>query len=160
MYDLDTVADHLCVREDVGGKEDRLPLVLHPQDQVPDLLPPRRVEAGLGLVEDEHLRVVDQRLGHAQPLQHSLGKLTETEALRPLQVDELQQGGDPFAPHARREVEETAVEVEKLPACEKVVEIGILREKTDMPAEIEIPRVAPEYLGPPRRRLEKPEEHL
>ena len=49
-----------------------LPSAAQPQDQVADLLAADRIEAAHRLVEDDHLRVVHQRLRDADALQHAL----------------------------------------------------------------------------------------
>ena len=68
-------ADLLGVPQLVGAEEDGDPLPPARQlpDQPVDVLGALRVQAGGGLVEEQHLRPVDQRPGQGEPLAHAGG---------------------------------------------------------------------------------------
>ena len=71
---MHTRSQELDVTEDVAGEEDRAPSMLLFDDEVPNFLAPDRVEAAHRFVQDEELRVVDQRRGEGDTLQHSFGQ--------------------------------------------------------------------------------------
>ncbi len=88
--------------EDVGGEHDGV-LAGERLDQLPHLDDLGGIEADGGLVEDEHLRVAEQRLGeaHSLPLalgevpDHPLDELVAVGLLRhPLDLDAARLGGD------------------------------------------------------------------
>ena len=62
------VAEPLRLVHVVRGQEHGRPPALKLVHDVPDLPPRLRVEAGRGLVEEQQLRVADQRAGHGQAL--------------------------------------------------------------------------------------------
>ena len=62
----------------MGGVEDALAELLEVRDHAPELASGRGVEAGRRLVEEEQLRIADQRDAHVEPAQ-----LTAGEAARP-----------------------------------------------------------------------------
>ena len=72
VKDRDAVADVFHVREQVRRKEDGLAAAGEGDDEVLDLAAAQRVEAGRRLVEDDEVRIVDQRLREADPPGHSL----------------------------------------------------------------------------------------
>ncbi|COZ37787.1 Uncharacterised protein [Mycobacterium tuberculosis] len=59
----------------VRGEKDRAAARLQVHDDVLDLAGVHRVQPGGGLVEEQQLRVVDQRPGEGQPHLHALGVL-------------------------------------------------------------------------------------
>ena len=69
--DADRGAQLAQLREDVAADQDRLAHVAQRAQDLAHLHPRPRVEAGGGLVEDQQLRVVDQRVGQAQSLAHA-----------------------------------------------------------------------------------------
>ena len=63
-------------------------------EQLAQLDPGARVEARGRLVEQQHLRVVDQGVGQAQPLLHAARQGLDVGVALVAEVDELQQVGD------------------------------------------------------------------
>src|SRR5262249_33808953 len=117
--------------EAMAAHDDGLAVVAQLDDQV--LHPARalRVEAGSRLVEDDQLRIVDQRLGQADALPHALRVFLEYALLVVLQADRLDQLLGPLAAHLRIELEEPAVKVERLLGVQKAVEIRLLWQIAD-----------------------------
>ena len=97
VQDRHPVGDHLDLAEQVRVDEDRPPLALELQEQVADLLAADRVHAVGRLVQEDHLRVVEERLGDPQPLLHPLGVGADLGVHPLAQADDLQRLGDPLA---------------------------------------------------------------
>ena len=64
------VAKHFRIGEYVRREENRSPLPLQLENNVAHLAPPYRIEAGHGLVQKNHLRIVQNGLGNTRALQH------------------------------------------------------------------------------------------
>ena len=132
VEDGDAVADVLHVLQAVAAHEDRLALLAQLDDQVLHPARAERVEAGGRLVEDDQLRVVDERLGQADALPHALGVFLE-DAL--LVVGRGRPSRSAPAARLRRtagvEVEQPAVEVERLLGVEEAVEVRFLGQVAD-----------------------------
>ncbi len=77
--DAHAAAEGLGVRQHVRAEEHRPALVAQPQDQLPDVAAPQRIEARHGLVEEHELGVVDERLRDAHALQHALRELAQLQ---------------------------------------------------------------------------------
>ena len=70
------VAHRLDFLQDVGREQDRLGLA-DAADRLADLADLVRVEAGGRLVHDQHVRLVQQHLGHADALAEALRELAD-----------------------------------------------------------------------------------
>ena len=68
--DRDAGAQLLELGQDVAADEDRLAHRAQLAEELAQLDPGARVEARGRLVEEQHLRIVDERVGQAQPLLH------------------------------------------------------------------------------------------
>ena len=94
LDDADRRAEVGELREDVAGDQDRL---AHPPQLVQQRLhlePGPGVEARGRLVEDQDRRVVDQRLGQAEPLLHPLGEAVDVVVALVGQVEQLEHLAD------------------------------------------------------------------
>src|SRR5206468_4841218 len=80
--DHDLVADLRDLGQDVGREHDR-PLRAERLDEAPDLDDLARVEADRGLVEDEHGRIVDERLRETDALAEALRAMSEEAIAHP-----------------------------------------------------------------------------
>jgi hypothetical protein len=74
VQDRDPVAQAFGLLQAVGGEEDRHAALAEPVDQLVDVVGGGRVQAGGGLVEEQHLRVGQQRPGQGDPLAQALGQ--------------------------------------------------------------------------------------
>ena len=82
--------------------EDRLAQRAQLAQELAQLDPGPRVEPGRGLVEQQHLRVVDQRVGEAQPLLHAARQALDVGVALSAEVDQVEQVADhPPAPVGR-----------------------------------------------------------
>src|SRR5208283_3961929 len=79
------VAQHFRVGKNVRGKQNRPPLFLQFQDDVPHLAASQRVQSRHWLVQYHHLRVVQDCLRQPDALQHSLRVFPQLNLLRCLQ---------------------------------------------------------------------------
>ena len=108
--------------EDVAADQDRL---AHPAQLAQDLahLDPRaRIQARGRLVQDEQLRVVDQRVRQAQPLAHPARERLDVRVALVDEAHDLQQLPDHGAAPRRRHVVAAREEVEVLPDPQVVVD--------------------------------------
>ena len=83
--DGDAAAQRLGVAEDVRAEEHRPALVAQLENQRADVAAAERIEPGHRLVEEDQLRVVEQRLRDADALHHPLRELPQLQA--PLGAD-------------------------------------------------------------------------
>ena len=74
VQDRDAVAEPLSLFEAVRGEEDRDATLAEVVDQVVDVAGGDRVQAGGRLVQEQHLRVAEQRPGQGDPLAQALGQ--------------------------------------------------------------------------------------
>ena len=133
--DADAVAQCLDVAQDVGAEEDGLAFLFQFGDKALDLVAAHRVKPAHGLVKDQHLRVVHQGVGHAQPLLHPLGKPTHTPVRRLGQVHALKQHGDALVNGLSGHAAQPAGEQQGFPGGEVIVKDGELGEVADPVAE-------------------------
>src|SRR5206468_7664547 len=75
VHDRDAVTQHLGFVEVVRREEHRRPAFADRADQLPQVAPRLRIEASRGLVEEEHLRLVDHRDRDRKTLALAAGEL-------------------------------------------------------------------------------------
>ena len=95
--------------EDVAGEEDRPPLGGERAKQLAEPADALRVEPVRRLVEDEHLRVAEQRAGQAEPLAHAERVPADAPSGRVREIDELEHFLHSRARDARRRREHPQV---------------------------------------------------
>jgi hypothetical protein len=117
----------------VGGEEHGLAALPLGRHELAEVEPAHGVEPVERLVEDEELRIVEERLGQAEPLAHALRVAAHRTVGRVGEPDLVEE--EPRALEARRAVEpgQPAVEVEVLQGREAVVEERRLGEVADEP---------------------------
>src|SRR3546814_2791137 len=76
--------------EDVRAEQDRDAASAEVADGLPDLADPSRVESVRGLVEDQQIRLLDQRRGDRQALLHAQGVGPETVVVATVEGDRLE----------------------------------------------------------------------
>ncbi len=116
------VAQALGLFHEMGGQQDRLALRAHVAHQVPDGVPGLRVETGGQLVQEDQLRVRQERQGDEQALLLPAGQFREGGVAFLLQP----QLGEQFLPVGRFGVER-GVQVERLPDLHPVRQVGLLQ---------------------------------
>ena len=85
------VAELVGLLEVLGREEHRRAALVDPPHLVPDREPARRVEPGRGLVEEQHLGLVDERRGEVEPPLHPARVALDAAVGRVLELDEREQ---------------------------------------------------------------------
>ena len=111
--DDDALAGLGDFRKDVGAEDDGV-VAGEAADEVAGLDDLLRVEAGRRLVEDQHFRVVDERLRQADPLPVALRELAAVAVGHVVDVGALHHRRDALAPLLRRHALDAGDEVEVL----------------------------------------------
>ena len=138
--DRDAGAQLLELGQDVAADDDGLAHRAQLAEQLAQLDPGARVEARGRLVEQQHLRIVDQRVGQAQPLLHPAREGLDVRVALVAEVDQLEQVGDHPAPAGRRQPVAAGEEVEVLPDLHVVVDAeGVGHEAEDAPDLVGVP---------------------
>ena len=151
VHDGEPLAEPVGLVHVVGGQDERRAPLVQPAQRLPEEPPGLRVEAGRGLVEEHHLRVVHQgaRDHHALLL-----PARERERLRARLVRDLQLGEQPVGSRLAlcgREAEVPAVVGQHLADGEVAVEVAGLRHDRDPALRLlRLPRdVHPVHEDPP-----------
>src|SRR5689334_404094 len=132
LQNRDSIAEHLDVGKNVRTHEDCLALIAQLRNQVSHFTTTNRIEAAHRLIEKHDLRIVDQRLGQPDSLQHSLRKLSQLRVPTLLiQLHSRQQIRGPLSARLGWITEDLRAVVEKLARSQIVVKIRILRQVTD-----------------------------
>ncbi len=131
VQDGDAVAHVLDVGKQVGREQHGFAAVGQGADEIFDLATPDGVESGSWFVEDDQIRIVHQRLGEADAASHALGKLAHPAASGMAQTDHVEQLLDPLPPIDAVEIEQRAIELERLLGVEVRVEIRFLGDVPD-----------------------------
>src|SRR5256712_6756264 len=117
--------------QDMGREEHHLSLLAEVLAAVFHLAGALRIQAYGGLVEEENLRIVEQRRGQGDLLPHAPG-VAGKEVIAPLpEVEELEQRVDAAIAKAALDVVEVAGELEELACAQLVIEGGRVRDVTD-----------------------------
>ncbi len=122
VHDRDAIAELVGLLHVVGGEQDRLTLAVELAEDLPQREATLRIEAGGGLVEEQHGGTVEDRARHHQPLRHTagervdrgLGPFGEVQLLEQLVGDATRLGGG--------DAEQATVEVEVLADVQLAVE--------------------------------------
>ena len=118
--------------------ETRIVLPSAPQlaQELAQLDPGPRVEARGRLVEEQHLRVVDQRVGEAQPLLHAAREALDVGVALGPEVHEVEQVADHPPPAVGRDAVAAGEEVQVLPDLHVVVDPEAVRHEPEDAADV------------------------
>ena len=139
--DQAVVDDHDLVRELVGlvqvlrGQQQRGPVGRQRPDDVPHPQPRPRVQAGGGLVEEQHLRPADQAGGQVQAPLHAAGVSLGRPVGRVAQAELLEQLGGPAPGLGPAQVIQPPDDLQVLLAGELLLDGGRLAGQPDRPAD-------------------------
>src|SRR5690606_1947176 len=114
VEDQEARADILDLTQQVRTEDDALAAVAQLQQQLLDLPGGDGVHAAGWLIEDQQVGIIDQRLGEPDAALHAAGVLADGAVLGAAQAQHLQQHGAAPAALVAGQVEEAAVEVERL----------------------------------------------
>ena len=144
----------------MAAEHDRPAFVTQRQDQRAHVAAPNGVEAGHGLVEHHEVWILDERLGHAQPLNHPLRVAPECHATLGAEPDAIQEhrGTSPGGRGAHSA--ELTVVGEQFLSAEIVVEDGVLRQEPDATARRDVRDGKTEEMRAARGRRHKPHQQL
>src|SRR5579884_934404 len=127
----DAVAHVLHVFQAMAAHDDRLAQRFQVADEILHPACAQRIKTGSRLVEDDQIRVVDERLSQADALTHALGILAERAFAIRLESDFLDQLLSLGLPLRRRQIEEPAIEIERLFSIEEAIKIGLFGQIPD-----------------------------
>ena len=130
--DGQSAAELVGLLEVLGGEEDGGAPAVDAADLVPHRQPAGRVEAGGGLVEEQHLGPVDEGRGQVEPPLHPARVALERPVGGVDQLDQLQQLLGPGGGGLLVEAEEPTLEDEQLAPALALVEPGLLQGDADL----------------------------
>ena len=125
------VAHVFDIAQEVAGEDDRLASTGQCQDEVFDFATPQRIQARGGFVEDDQIRVVDQRLSDADAALHALGEFADGARAGLVQAHHLDELLGAAAAFGRVDLEEAAEEVERLARVQEAVEVAFFGQVAD-----------------------------
>src|ERR1043166_8465346 len=144
VHDCQALAKPLRFFHEMRRQDEGLALHRQPAHPLPDQVARLRVEAGGGLVQEKHLRVIHQGAREGEPALHAAGERVDLRALPPGEARELEQRPGARPDLARRQAEVAAVHEEVLGHREVGVQVVGLRHHPD---------AQPRLARPPRHRL-------
>src|SRR5262249_39781403 len=110
--------------------------------------PPQRIESRGGLVQDDQLGIVHQRLGQPHALQHSTGKLANIAIRYACQIKSPQQFRRTLAKCCSMQAVQRAVKANQV-SCRTMVDSNVLRQKTYSAPCGSMPERMPQHLSAP-----------
>ncbi len=144
------IANLLDLPEQMRRKEHRYAASLEIENEIADFPRAGRIDSGGRFVQDDELRLLDERLREADALQHSLGVTAQPAIPRTRQANQIEQFFD-ATPQARAaQSAKFPIEAERLAAGEIFVEVRTLRQETDGFAALDQIAVPAENLVLPR----------
>ena len=130
--DADPVGEHVGLLEVLRREEDRHPqLDVEPANLLPHRGAADRVEAGRGLVEEQDLRVVDERRGEVEPAPHAARVRADSAIEGVTDVDQLGQLGDAAVGVASGQAVEQPLQPQQLGAGLARIERRLLERDAD-----------------------------
>ena len=129
--DGDARAELLELGKDVAADHDRLAERPELAEELAQLDPGPRIEAGRRLVEEQDLRVVDERVGEAQPLLHAPREALDVRVALVAEIDEVEEVADHPPPPIGRDAVAAGEEVEILPDLHVVVDAEDVRHEAE-----------------------------
>src|SRR5262249_44637983 len=90
----------------------------------PELSARERVDAGGGLIEDEQVRIVDQRAAQAELLLHAAGELASRPVLERIEARRLEQLVDATPALSLRLTEQSPMKVDVIEAAQRGIKVA------------------------------------
>jgi hypothetical protein len=136
--DADAVADILYLLEEMGGEQHGLAPFFQSQDEITDLTRSGRVDPRCRFVEDQEARIVDHGLSQADALEHPLGIGADAAITCFPEAREIEKFRDSVLKGLTPQSAEAAMEGDRLRSCQELVEVGVLRKKSDIGATADL----------------------
>ena len=131
----DGVGQPVGLVESLRGEQHRGALRHAPLDRLQEVCPAARVEAGGGLVEEDHRRRRDQRGGQIQPAAHAARVRARQAVGRLVQLEALEQLARALARLGLAQVVQAADQLEVLGAGQRFVDRRVLARQADLRAQ-------------------------
>src|SRR5579875_3085181 len=144
IQDANPIAEHLRVRKNMGGKEDRLPLLAKLQNKIAHFVAANRIQSGHWLIQKDQLRIIDQGLSNTEPLHHALGKFPNREIARLGQLYPLKKFAGAAARCGGIHAAELSGIFQKLAGTQVVVETGVFGKKSQVSMDGKITQFVPQ----------------
>src|SRR5262249_6196348 len=136
------------------------PAIAQFENQRPDVTAAERIEAGHRFVENHELRIVDERLGDADALQHALREFAQLEATLGTDPYLVEQTSGARAPLSAVVPEEAGEIRQQLFGGQVIVEVRVLRQVADAPLDVEVANRPAEDFRSPARRIDQLHQQL
>src|SRR5437867_5151946 len=160
MDDRHPIANRFDFAEFVRGEKDRLALVLQPLNDFAHLHAAKRVQAAGGLVQDQQVGIIDQRLSQTDALLHAFGIGFDRAFARGLQFHQLEQAVDAPVRLGAGEAENAGIKAQQFFRAQKFVIIGLLRQITDALARNRLADIDAEEKSGPAGSVHKTQQHV
>src|SRR5258708_1052417 len=131
MDHRDPITERLGIGKDMSGKENCLALVLQALNQFPYFMTAQWIEPGHGLIEEDHLRVMNDCLRNAYALQHAFGKLAQLAVAHITQSHAIQKTVYLLLARFQRNAGEPRVVIQQLMGAQIIIKVGLLRQKAN-----------------------------
>ena len=131
VHDHQPVAQLLRLVHVVRGQDQRDAALLEPEQPVPHHVPGLRVKPGGGLVEDQDLRLVDERAGDRQAALQAAGQRVDLVPGPVRELDEIEQRVGPLPDEPAGQAEVPAVDEQVLADGQLDVEGVLLRDHAE-----------------------------
>src|SRR5262249_23476237 len=141
MHHGDSIAESLGIGENMSREEDRLSFLLQGLNQVAYFLSPDWIETRHWFVEKDHIRIMENCLGDPDSLNHTFGELPKMKVGAVGQSDTIDNSGNSKLPLLRRESRKAAVIIKQFERCKVIIEVRLLRKKTNTPLDLRIPPI-------------------
>ena len=130
------------------------------EDEILHLATANRVQPRRRFIEDDEIRIVDERLRQPDAALHALGEFADRARARLRQSHHVQQLLRALLSFAGREVKEMPEEIQRLVRVEEAIQIRFLRQITDARLGGDVARRLAEDLNVAARGIEQAQEQL
>ena len=131
VHDHQPVAQLLGLVHVVGGEDQRHTLLFEPEQSIPQHVPRLRVETGGRLVEQQHLRLVDQAAGDGEPALHAAGQRVDLGVAPVAELHEVEQLLGPLPDNRLGQPEVAPVDQQVFPDGQLHVQRVLLRDHAE-----------------------------
>jgi len=156
----DLIASDFDFAQNVGIQKDGCTSVALGADDIAHQAPSHGIEARGGFVQKNDFRIVDERLGQADALEHAFGKTLQALAAMRSEPDEIDKIRDALAQPSGIHAAEPTVKFEKLSRRQPLIKPEIFGQKSYFAPDFYITRRRPENVSFPTAWAHQPQEHF